>query len=223
MNTGDLRAFLILISVMRKWLLLIAVPCLLVLGCSRHQCGGSNEQCINLKQMASELEQFSDGPTFASDHLQMTMTVRYAAGNSVFHCRLRNKFWKPLALNRAALPWKAPIFLKGTLVTAGGYTTSIFAGVIGYIQGMPEPFFIAPDEVIEGDFEAKYLPKDALVDKPIPRDQDVLLIWSYYLSTYGETPPPAHATKEAEWPRQPTKLIGVTFVPREAMKELGRD
>jgi len=138
---------------------LTAGLCVFLFACSGHESGDTDGSRLSLRQISSHLEELSSDTTFASDQLEMVMTLQEIGGRNVVHCRLKNRFQRPLVLNQSALPWKAPIYFHGTLVTASGYTTSIFPSVIAYIQGLPLPLSLAPNEVIEGDFETKYFPK----------------------------------------------------------------
>jgi hypothetical protein len=152
----------------------------------------------------------------------MTMTVRESGGHLVLHCRLKNPFWKALALDRSRLPWSQPIYFTGTVVTSTGRTFAIGPILIlAYLVGPPAPFSVAPYESVEGDFGLKSLPKNPWVGPPIPRDEDTLLLWSYDLPTYGETPPP-ELSKYDETPMQKVRLAGITFLPKQAMELLDK-
>jgi hypothetical protein len=189
------------------------VCCVILCGCTR-------DEYPDLKKLASSLEQPWPGSRSAS----MTMTVSEAGGHTVLHCRLQNLSSETLALDRSQLPWKQAIFFTGTVVTSTGRTYPIGpAGVVTYIFGEPDPFSVAPNAVVEGDFELKYLPKNPMIGPPSPRDEDTLLAWSYDLRTYGDTPPPERARHdEYERPMQSVRLFGVTFLPKQAMRLLER-
>jgi hypothetical protein len=179
--------------------------------------GCTHDQCPNLKKLASALEKPWPGPRWAS----MTITVRESDGHQVLHCRLQNSSWNSLALDRSQLPWKQPIHFTGTVVTSTGRTYPIGpVAVLAYIVGSPDPFSLAASAVVEGDFEPKYLPKNPMVGPPPPRDEDTLLVWSYDLPTYGETPPRDLSTYDQRQ-MQSVRLAGITFLPKEAMKLLG--
>jgi len=182
-------------------------------------CGCTHDQCPDLKKLASAFEQPWPGPRLAS----MTMTVRESGGHLVLHCRLRNRnpSGEALALDRSRLPWRQPTFFTGTIVTSTGRTFAIRPGIIAYLVGLPDPFSIATNEVVEGDFELKYLPKNPMVGPPIPRDEDTLLLWSYDLPTYGQTPPRELSTYD-ERQMQRVSLAGITFLPKQAMALLDK-
>jgi len=74
---------------------------------------------------------------------------------------------------------------------------------------------------VEGDFELKYLPKNPMVGPPPPQDEDTLLVWSYDLPTYGETPPRDLSTYD-ERQMQSVRLTGITFLPKQSMKLLDK-
>jgi hypothetical protein len=178
---------------------------------------GCTHDASDLRKLATGLEQPWPGSTLIS----MTMTVRESGGHPVLHCRLQNPYWKALALDRSRLPWRLPLFFVGTVVTSTGRTFAIAATHVAYISGPPDPFSIGPAEVVEGDFELKYLPKNARVGPPMPRNEDTLLLWSYGLPTYGETPP-QELPKNDQRAMQSVRLTGITFLPRRAMELLDR-
>lgn len=186
----------------------LSVVCFVILG------GCTRDRFPDLKLLASGLEQ----PWPGSREASMTMTVRDSGGHPVLHCRLQNSSEHAIALNRSQLPWKTPLFF-GTLVTSTGRTFAIGPGVMAYIMGEPHPFFLAPGEVVEGEFELKYLPGRLTVGPPIPRDEDTLLLWSYGLGSYGETLP-RDASKYDARQMQIVRLVGITFLPKQAMKLL---
>jgi hypothetical protein len=176
------------------------------------------ENGAGLKKLATGLEQPWPGSGFAS----MTMTIRESGGHPVLHCRLLNSGWKPLVINKSALPWKTPIFFEGTVVTSAGRTFGIAVTSLAYITGLPDPFSLGPNDVLEGDFELKYLPKEARAGPPLPRGEATLLLWSYSLGIYGDGLPQKSSTKDAApMPTQATSLNGITYLPTRAMDLLG--
>jgi hypothetical protein len=185
----------------------------------------AHESCPNLKQMARALEQFPEEyrSTFATDQLQMTIASRLTSGHLVFHCRLKNEDWRPVALDRSTLPWRQPWLFNGTFVTDTGYTSSIMNNIIADLVAWPEPFLLAPNEVIEGDIQLEQLPHQTMPTNPLPYGRESLLLWTYHLGTYGETLPPTPGRDDPPLIRQGTvKLIGVTFISSEVMSELAR-
>ena len=188
------------------------IVCLVVLcGCTHDQRPG-----LGLQKLASGLEQ----PWPGSREASMTMTVRDSGGHPVLHCRLQSPLDKSLALDRSRLPWKQPIFFRGTFVTSTGRTFAIAPGVITYLVGEPDPFSLATTEAVEGDFQPKYLPGNPMVGPRIPQDEDALLLWSYDLPTYGEAPPSQDLPLRDRIPMQRVRLIGITYIPKEAMRLL---
>jgi hypothetical protein len=173
---------------------------------------GCTHDAADLNKLAKGLEQ----PWPGSNLVSMTMTVRELGGHPVLHCWLQNPYWKAIALDRSRLPWKTPIFFTGTVVTSTGHTFAIEATHLAYLSGPADPFSIGPAEVVEGDFELKYLPKNARVGPPMPRNEDTLLLWSYGLPTYGETPP-QELSKYDQKAMQYLRLTGITFLPSRAM------
>lgn len=84
-------------------------------------------------------------------------------------------------------------------------------------------YSVLRNEILEGDFELKYLPKNGKVGPPTPRDEDTLFLWSYNLPTYGETLPSkplGHVYKQRA--TRSVSLSGITFLPKQAMELLDR-
>src|SRR6185437_6292574 len=181
-------------------------------------CGCTHDQYPDLKKLATGLEQ----PWPGAYPLSMTMTLREAGGHTVLHCRLQNPSSAALALDRSRLPWKQPIYFTGTVVTSAGRTFAIGpVSILAYIVAEPDPFLFGPNEVLEGDFELKYLPKNPRVGPPPPKDEDTLFMWSYNLPSYGETLPQEPSRHDhRQRPTHTVSLVGVTFLPRQAMELL---
>ena len=198
------------VDCMRKTVLLIF--CFLLL------CGCTRPQYAGMKTLASGFEQPWPGSYPAS----MTMTVLESEGQTVLHCRLQNLSPSPLVLDRSRLPWNTPMFFTGTVLSSRGRTFPIGPPlIVAQVMAMPFPISIGPNEVLEGNFELKYLPKNPMAGPPIPRDVDALLMWSYDLSTYGETPPRGSSAND-ERQKQTVRVVGVTLLPKRAINLLDR-
>ena len=178
--------------------------------------GCTHDPGPDLKSLASGLENPWPGPHRPS----MTITVREPEGRLVLHCRLQNDSLKALALDQSQLPWKQSIYFTGTIVTFSGRTYPIGpVAVLAYIVASPHPVSLAPNEVLEGDFELRYLPKNPMVGPRPPQDEDTLLAWSYDLRTYPQMPLPDSSPHDLQ-PTQSVRFVGITFLPKEAMREL---
>lgn len=91
--------------------------------------------------------------------------------------------------------------------------------VLAYIVGSPDPYSMASNEEVEGDFEIKGLPQNPMVGPRAPKDEDTLLVWSYELPIYEKGVPQGTSTYD-RLPMQTVKLAGITFMPKQAMKLL---
>ena len=105
-------------------------------------------------------------------------------------------------------------------MTSTGRTYAIEVTDLADIIARPNPFSLGPNEVLEGDFELKNLPKKA---RPLPCGEATILLWSYSLPIHGDRLPQNSAASDATaMATQGTRLIGATYLPRRAM-ELLRD
>jgi hypothetical protein len=186
--------------------------------CSLILCGCTQREYPGLKQLASGLER----PWPGSRSPSMTMTVRESGGHMVLHCRLQNLSSAALTFDRSRLPWNQPIFFTGNVVTSTGHAYPLGpVGIRAYIVGMPHAISLGPNGVLEGDFEVKYLLKNPMVGPPTPQGEDALFLWSYNLPTYGETLR-QHESRSADTPMQIVRLIGITFLPKQAIALLAK-
>jgi hypothetical protein len=94
-------------------------------------------------------------------------------------------------------------------------------GILAYLTGSPDPCLLGANEILECDFEPKYLPKNPQAGPPTPRHEDTLLIWSYSLPVYGVTLPP-QPSKQNQLPTQTVSLVGIIFLPEQAMALLDK-
>jgi hypothetical protein len=178
-----------------QWNRAIVTMVVLLCGCSHP--ADPKGRGPDLKLMASALEQ----PWPGAKPLTLTMTVQHTADRPVLHCRLTNVGDKPIRLDRSGLPWKQPIYFRGTVVAEAGTTSHLFVTVLSYLRGGPQLFDLAPNETIEGDFEPRFLPGSPLTGESTPRARDTLLLWSYPL-VFTEAPSSGRE-----------ELVGATFLP----------
>jgi hypothetical protein len=186
------------------------ITCFLIL------CGCTTNRYPALKKLATGLEQ----PWPGSYPLSMTMTVSEAGGDTFLHCRLQNRSSAALALDRSRLPWKQAEFFAGAFVTPTGRTFELPVSALAYPVGAPDPFVLGPNEVLEGDFEAKFL---RWVSPKTPRNKDMLLLWSYNLLAYVETLPQKSSEHDRrQMPMHAVRLVGITFLSPQAMELLDK-
>jgi hypothetical protein len=164
--------------------MMLVLDLFLVSGC--HARGDSP----NLAPLASGLEEVWP----RSPHeIRMTISVGGTAGHEVLHCRLTNTSAIVLQLDRSALPWITPGLFRVGVVTARGLLPR--NPIIMSLQNAPQPLSIAAGETLEGNLDLLHLPTG-----PLPRDEDVLLVWSHALAIEGRD--------------GGVELTGITFLPR---------
>jgi hypothetical protein len=114
------------------------------------------------------------------------------------------------------------MFFTGTILTSKGRIFPIAPPlVMAQVMAMPHPISIGPNEVLEGNFDLKYLPKNPMAGPPIPRDVDALLMWSYELSIY-QPPSPRGSSANDETQMKTVRVVGVTFLPERPINQLTR-
>jgi hypothetical protein len=181
-------------------------------------CGCTHPKYAGMKALASGLEQAWPDSYPAS----MTMTVLESEGHTVLHCRLQNLSPRVLVLDRSRLPWNTPMFFSGTVLTSRGRAFPIAPPLImAQVMAMSAPISIAPNEVLQGNFDLKYLPKSPTAGPSIPRDVDALLMWSYDLPKYGESPARVSSGSDERQIRT-VRVVGVTYLPKRAINLLDR-
>jgi hypothetical protein len=126
----------------------------------------------------------------ANPNLQLKMRAFEADGKVLLHCDLKNTSINPtnVILNRSHLPWTAPSWLAVVAMTADGKVlpkpeTPV---VVSILEAGPSNIVLKPGETLEGDVDIASGPLIPI--KNLPRDKDILLIWSYFLqiSTAGQ-------------------------------------
>ena len=148
------------------------------------------DESPDLAALARGLEEVWPHPT---REVQMTISVGGTAGHEILHCRLTNTSANVLQLDRSALPWMTPGLFSIAVVTAQGLMPR--NPVIMSLQMEPQSISIAAGENLEGDVDLTHVPTG-----PLPRDKDVLLVWSHAL-TIGDR-------------SEGVRVNGITFLPR---------
>jgi hypothetical protein len=59
-----------------------------------------------------------------------------------------------------------------------------------------------------------------MVGPPVPRDEDMLLLWSYELPIYGETLPQELSKYDGQM--RSARLVGITFLSKHAIELLDK-
>jgi hypothetical protein len=106
-----------------------------------------------------------------------------ADGKVLLHCSLKNTSNNPtdVLLNRSQLPWIAPSWLALVAMTADGEVLPRPAPpvVVSVLQAGPSDIVLKHGDTLEGDIDIASGPLVPI--KNLPRDKDILLIWSYFL------------------------------------------
>ena len=158
---------------------LVASSLLVLCGC------GSREQ-PQLKHLAQWLA--NTWPR-ANPHLELTLRATEINGQVILHGVLRNSSATALTLNRSRLPWTSPAWLSVDAVTVTGEMPKQRPPVvISVLEVAPSQIVVQPGDILEGDIDLASGPLVPI--GKLPRDQDILLLWSYSLdiSTPGENP-----------------------------------
>lgn len=136
-------------------------------------CGGLShhtaETARQLRQLAIGLRQ-AWPQTYP---LQMNITMKDLAGHEYLLCRLTNASQHALRLDRSQLPWNTPRSFEVAVVTGAG---RVLPREVPWEQlvAIPHPISLAPGASLSGEFNLTALPTG-----PLPRKEDLLLIWSY--------------------------------------------
>jgi hypothetical protein len=143
----------------------------IVWGCTRPT-DSARTETFAFETLAQGLQQGWPSSTYK---LQMTISVSYRSNTEVLHCRLTNTSPDAIELNSSELPWKTSHLFHMAAVSATGKVVPRDSIVL-QLGGMPRWISVSPNTSLEGDVEIKYLPFQEL-----PRDEDLLLLWSYFL------------------------------------------
>jgi hypothetical protein len=94
-------------------------------------------------------------------------------------CVLQNITWKAIDVNSSELPWKNADLLSIDAVAANGKVIHRNPPPVEIVRlsGPRMPLTIAPGESMEGRIDLGAVPISGL-----PRSEDLLLLWSYWLS-----------------------------------------
>lgn len=143
---------------------------LLLCGCGRlHQTTGN---VLQLERLTRGLQQVWPGIGYP---LQMRVTVKGSAGHEYLHCQLFNRSGDILRLNQSSLPWITPGVFVITALNSVGQVVTNTGGLIAGPMNVPRPISLAPGQSIAGNVALKDVPPGV----SIPRDQDLMIIWSY--------------------------------------------
>jgi hypothetical protein len=150
-------------------------------------CGCNGHEQSSLEPIAESL---SETWPRANLDLELILRAREINGKIILHCVLRNTSDAALTINGSRLPWTSPTRLSVYAVGANGKVPLRPPPPvqISVLEAAPNPIVISQGEILEGDVELTSGPILPIGD--LPRDLDILLMWSYWLdiSTPGENP-----------------------------------
>ncbi len=126
----------------------------------------------------------------ANPHFELTLRAAEINGKVILHCVLKNTSSAALILNRSRLPWTSPAWLRVDAVAANGDVPPRPPppAEISVLEAAPSRITMNPGDTLEGDVDLASGPITPIGE--LPRDKDILLLWSYSLdiSTPGENP-----------------------------------
>jgi hypothetical protein len=170
----------------------IAASLLIVCGCS------ASEQ-PRLESLAQSL---TKAWPRANWNLELTMRATETNGKVVLHCVLKNTSVTAtaLTLNRSHLPWTAPADLSVVVLAADGKMPARPPPpvVVSILEAGPSDIIMNPGETLDGDVDLESGP--IVPVGKLPRNKDLLLIWSYSL--------------DIRTPGENSFFSGVTFLER---------
>lgn len=144
--------------------------------CACSRLGQTTTETLQFERLTSGLQQVWPGRY----PVQMRVATKGSAGHEWLHCQLFNRSGDTLQLNQSELPWVTPgLFDVAALNSAGRVVTR--TGFIEALTSGRQPISLASGQAIAGDIPLKSI----LPGGSIPRNQDLLLIWSYSVETFG--------------------------------------
>jgi len=162
-------------------------------------CGCSGREQSRLESLAQSLTK--NWPRGNWD-LELAVRAKETSGRVVLHCVLKNTSVTAtaLTLNQSHLPWTAPAHLSVVALTADGKMPARPPppAVVSILEAGPNDIVINPGETLEGDVDLESGPIVPVGE--LPRDRDLLLIWSYSL--------------DIRTPGENSFLSGITFLER---------
>jgi hypothetical protein len=150
-------------------------------------CGCSGREHVRLELLVESLAK--TWPR-ANLHLELKLRATEINGKVILHCVLKNTSPAALILNRSRLPWTSPAWLSVNAVAANGDVPPRPPppAEISVLEAAPSQIVMNPGDILEGDVDLATGPITPIGE--LPRDKDILLLWSYSLdiSTPGENP-----------------------------------
>jgi hypothetical protein len=125
----------------------------------------------------------------ANSDLKLTIRARDTGGKIILHCVLKNTSLAqvPVVFDESTLPWKTQGTLGITAITAKGevFSQPPPPQVIARIGPPSKQVELKVGDSLEGDVDLV-----SLAIRQLPRDQDIVLVWSFWLGIKGEDQAP---------------------------------
>jgi hypothetical protein len=115
----------------------------------------------------------------ATRDLKLEIQAEMNGDRVTLHCVLQNTSATAIKVDSSTLPWITPGFFSIDAVTASGRVVHRNA-LVSQISNFPSPVSIASGESMVGAIDLGVMP---ITD--LPRDEDLLLVWSYGLADGG--------------------------------------
>jgi hypothetical protein len=125
----------------------------------------------------------------ANSDLRLTIQARDTGGKIILHCVLKNTSAAqvPVVFDESTLPWKTPGTLGITAITANGKIPSQPPPppTIARIGPPSKQVVLKVGDSLEGDVDLA-----SLAIGQLPRSEDIVLVWSFWLGIKGEDQAP---------------------------------
>lgn len=124
----------------------------------------------------------------ANSDLRLTIQARDTGGKIILHSVLTSLAQVPVVFDESTLPWKTQGTLRLTAITANGKVFSQPpppSQVIARIGPPRKQVVLKVGDSLEGDVDLA-----SLAIGRLPRDEDIVLVWSFWLGIKGEDQAP---------------------------------
>lgn len=125
----------------------------------------------------------------ANSDLKLTIQARATRGKIILHCVLKNTSLAqvPVVFDESTLPWKMQGTLGITAITANGrvFSQPPPPTIIARIGPPHKQVELKTGDSLEGDVDLA-----SLAIGRLPRDEDIVLVWSFWLGIKGEDQAP---------------------------------
>jgi hypothetical protein len=118
----------------------------------------------------------------ANSDLKLKILARDAGGTVILHCVLKNTSQVPVVFDESTLPWRTQGSLGISAVTADGKVFSEPPPPADFSRIVPPKnrVVLKSGDSLEGDVDLA-----SLTIGQLPRNEDVVLVWSFWLGIEG--------------------------------------